>query len=119
MMVSPSVAADENWKVAESRFCSLGDHLSAFNNFGDASYGEPASPEVERGGRAALPFAELGNTQAGLGMLPRQRMPTFSDSGIRAAGHRVLQANGEKPTSLPPALRWIPRALTAWFWFPS
>lgn len=36
-MVSPSVAADENWKVAESRFCSPGDHLSTFNNFWDAS----------------------------------------------------------------------------------
>jgi hypothetical protein len=27
MMVSPSVAADDNWRVAEGRFCSPGDHL--------------------------------------------------------------------------------------------
>ncbi|EMI47360.1 hypothetical protein RRSWK_00128 [Rhodopirellula sp. SWK7] len=37
MMVSPSVAADENWKIAKGRFCPPGDHLSTFNNFWDAS----------------------------------------------------------------------------------
>src|SRR6056297_2542133 len=37
MMVSPSVAPDENWKVAESRVCSPGDHLSTFNNSWDVS----------------------------------------------------------------------------------
>jgi hypothetical protein len=36
-MVSPSVAADENWKVAVGRFCSPGSHLSTFNNYWDAS----------------------------------------------------------------------------------
>lgn len=35
-MVFPSVAAEENWKVADSRFCSLGDHLSTFDRFRDA-----------------------------------------------------------------------------------
>lgn len=89
MMVSPSVAADENWKVAEGKFCSPGDYLSTFNNYWDAS-----------------------DTQAGLGMLPQQRVPTLSHGGVRATGDRVLQANGEKPTSLHPAQRWIPRALT-------
>ena len=38
MMGSPSVAADETWKVAEGRFCSPGDHLSAFNIYRDASF---------------------------------------------------------------------------------
>lgn len=37
MMVSASVAPDEIWKVAEGRFCSPGDHLSAFNHFWVAS----------------------------------------------------------------------------------
>jgi len=71
----------------------------------------PASPEVERRGRAAPSFAELGDTQAGLGML-LQRVPSLPHGGIRAKGHRGLQANGEQPTSLHPAPRWIPRVLT-------
>jgi hypothetical protein len=41
VMISPPVAADKNWKVAEGSFCSARDHLSTFNNYWDASEQKP------------------------------------------------------------------------------
>jgi hypothetical protein len=53
-MVSPLVAADENWKVAEGRFCSPGDHLSTFNNYWDASR------QISREGHIDLVKVDIG-----------------------------------------------------------
>jgi hypothetical protein len=44
--MAPVSRAIENWKVAEGRFCSPGDHLSTFNNYWDASVFHPLPDHV-------------------------------------------------------------------------